>query len=73
MAWHAPQIELGALANALGRHIAVYSTALGRLDMGGEHKGGKATLNLCYLKHAYGLGEHYNSVGTIPTVDQGTC
>ncbi len=29
----------------------------------GEEKGGEdGALRVCYLRHAYGLGEHYNSV-----------
>jgi len=64
------QVELGALANALQRHIAVYSTDLGKLDMGLEFAGKKETLNVCYMKHAYGLGEHYNSIGRTADADQ---
>jgi len=56
------QAELGALANALRRHIEVYSADLGCLEMGTDYKGVKHTLRLCYMRHAYGLGEHYNSV-----------
>ena len=26
------------------------------------------TLHLCYLRHAFGLGEHYNSVQPLPSM-----
>lgn len=32
------------------------------LELGEEYKGQGPTLRVCYLRHAYGLGEHYNSV-----------
>ncbi|KAK9908505.1 hypothetical protein WJX75_008830 [Coccomyxa subellipsoidea] len=66
------QLELGALAQALRRHIAVYSVGMPRVDMGLEFKGeeeGKS-LQLCYLRHAFGLGEHYNSVAALPAEEE---
>lgn len=56
------QVELQALAGALQSHIVVYSVGLPVLEMGEEFKGTGRTLRLCYLRHAYGLGEHYESV-----------
>ena len=57
------QIEIEALSRALKTHIKVFSVGLPVLEMGEEYKGDdKPTLQLCYLRHAYGLGEHYNSV-----------
>ena len=51
------QLELQALAQALGRQITVHSVGMPTLRLG---EGPEITV--CYLKHAYGLGEHYNSV-----------
>ncbi|BDA44675.1 Deubiquitinase OTUD6B [Coccomyxa sp. Obi] len=61
------QLELRALAQALRRHIAVYSVGMPRVDMGPEFQGEdeEGSLRLCYLRHAFGLGEHYNSVTTV--------
>ncbi|CAL8469587.1 g9128 [Coccomyxa elongata] len=61
------QLELRALAQALRRHIAVYSVGMPRVDMGPEFQGEdeESSLRLCYLRHAFGLGEHYNSVTTV--------
>jgi OTU domain-containing protein 6 len=59
-------VELGALANALERHIAVFSTDLGCLDMGEQFRGASPSLRVCYLRHAYGMGEHYNSLVAAP-------
>lgn len=57
------QVEIEALSRALKTHIQVFSVGLPVLEMGEEFKGdGRPTLQLCYLRHAYGLGEHYNSV-----------
>lgn len=45
-------------------HIVVYAAGMPPLELGAEHAAaGRPTLRLCYLRHAYGLGEHYNSVG----------
>lgn len=41
--------------------IATYLLHLWRSACTGEAVGGDA-LRVCYLRHAYGLGEHYNSV-----------
>lgn len=56
------QVELQALAQALQSHILVYSAGLPVVELGEEFKGTGRTLRLCYLRHAYGLGEHYESV-----------
>lgn len=56
-------VEIQALSAALHAHIQVYSVGMPVLNVGEEHKEkGAPTLRLCYLRHAYGLGEHYNSV-----------
>jgi OTU domain-containing protein 6 len=65
------QLELGALAHCL-KHIVVYSGSFPDVEMGKKYKSGSggssgdaASIKLSYHRHAYGLGEHYNSV--IPT------
>lgn len=54
------QLELGALAAALRRRVTVYSARLPPVEMGSEWGGD--SLLLAYHQHAFGLGEHYNSV-----------
>ncbi|GFR39954.1 hypothetical protein Agub_g32 [Astrephomene gubernaculifera] len=56
------QLELGALAQALRRQIKVYATGMPLVSLGDEHAGAGGAVQLCYLRHAFGLGEHYNSV-----------
>ncbi|KAL2649629.1 hypothetical protein R1flu_017757 [Riccia fluitans] len=64
------QLELGALSHALRKHIVVCSATLPDVEMGKEYKEdhleGAPTLNpsirVSYHRHAFGLGEHYNSV-----------
>ncbi len=56
-------VEIEALSRALKSHIQVFSAGMSAVDVGQEFKeAGGPTLQLCYLRHAYGLGEHYNSV-----------
>lgn len=55
-------VEIQALSQALKAHVRVYSVGLPILDIGKEYSDSGPTLQVCYLKHAYGLGEHYNSV-----------
>ncbi|KAF8779011.1 hypothetical protein HU200_003117 [Digitaria exilis] len=63
------QLELGALTHCLKKHIVVYSGSLPDVEMGQEYKSGSgsssagdASIRLSFHRHAYGLGEHYNSV-----------
>ncbi|KAH1107178.1 hypothetical protein J1N35_010946 [Gossypium stocksii] len=62
------QLELGALTHCLRKHIMIFSGSFPDVEMGREYKsdGGSSssegTLRLSYHKHAFGLGEHYNSV-----------
>ncbi|CAK7348248.1 unnamed protein product [Dovyalis caffra] len=68
------QLELGALTHCLRRHIKVFSGSFPDVEMGKEYKsdGGacssNASIMLSYHKHAFGLGEHYNSV--VPNLAQ---
>ncbi|CAN0899038.1 OVARIAN TUMOR DOMAIN-containing deubiquitinating enzyme 5, partial [Linum grandiflorum] len=55
------QLELGALSQCLRRPIMVYSGSFPDVEMGKEYKPGGGIM-LSYHKHAFGLGEHYNSV-----------
>jgi OTU domain-containing protein 6 len=56
-------VEIEALSRALKSHIQVFSAGMTAVGVGQEFKeAGGPTLQLCYLRHAYGLGEHYNSV-----------
>ena len=43
-------------------HMGIQSTGSGILGYNCAHAGSGRTLRVCYLRHAYGLGEHYNSV-----------
>ncbi|KAF9624449.1 hypothetical protein IFM89_011457 [Coptis chinensis] len=62
------QLELGALTHCLRKHIVVLSGSFPDVEMGKEYKsvGRSSSINpsimLSYHKHAFGLGEHYNSV-----------
>lgn len=63
------QLELGALTHCLKKHIVVYSGSFPDVEMGQEYKSGAggssagdASIRLSFHRHAYGLGEHYNSV-----------
>jgi len=53
-------VELSALAGALRRRIRVVAAGMPEVWAGEEH-GGEA-LTVCYVRHEFGLGEHYNSV-----------
>ncbi|XP_019417961.1 PREDICTED: OTU domain-containing protein 6B-like [Lupinus angustifolius] len=65
------QLELGALTHCLKKHIKIFSGSFPDVEMGKEYKcedgNGSSNLSimLSYHKHAFGLGEHYNSV--VPT------
>ncbi|CAM0949206.1 unnamed protein product [Alopecurus aequalis] len=59
------QLELGALTHCLKKHIVVYSGSFPDVEMGKEYtkkSEGDPSIRLSYHRHAYGLGEHYNSV-----------
>ncbi|KAL2521419.1 Cysteine proteinases superfamily protein [Forsythia ovata] len=62
------QLELGALTHCLKKHITVFSGSFPDVEMGKEYKPGdgpyssSSSIMLSYHRHAFGLGEHYNSV-----------
>ncbi|CAM6105542.1 unnamed protein product [Calypogeia fissa] len=64
------QLELGALSHALRKHIVVYAANLPDVEMGSEYVGDiqedesarSPSIRVSYHRHAFGLGEHYNSV-----------
>ena len=58
------QLEIMALAKALGRRIQVFSATMPVVVMGEEFPP-EGALRVAYHRHAFGLGEHYNSVETI--------
>lgn len=54
-------LEIQALSMALKVHIKVHTVGISAIDIGEEYRGENTSLQICYLKHAFGLGEHYNS------------
>lgn len=62
------QLELGALTHCLSKHILIVSGSFPDVEMGKEYESesGSSSSNpsimLSYHRHAFGLGEHYNSV-----------
>ncbi len=63
------QVELGALARALQRQIKVYAVGMPEVTLGDEFSS-QGVLEVCYLRHAFGLGEHYNSVEALVKVEE---
>lgn len=56
------QVELHALSRSLRAPIEVYSAMLPLMELGVEFKDARPPLRVAYLEHAFGLGQHYNSV-----------
>lgn len=59
------QLELGALTHCLRKHIMIFSGSFPDVEMGKEYRsdgGSSSSIILSYHMHAFGLGEHYNSV-----------
>jgi OTU domain-containing protein 6 len=62
------QLELGALTHCLKKHIMIYSGSFPDVEMGKEYKSADgigssgSSIMLSYHRHAFGLGEHYNSL-----------
>lgn len=64
------QLELGALTHILKKHIMIFSGSFPDVEMGKEYKSASgsgsgyssSSIMLSYHKHAFGLGEHYNSL-----------
>lgn len=65
------QIELNALAHALRKQINVHSVGMPVVTLGSEYIGA-GPLSVCFLRHAFGLGEHYNSVEVLPVKNEGS-
>lgn len=61
-------LELEALSAALDRPIAVFAAEDAPQVVGAERAGPR--LRVCFMRHAYGLGDHYNSV--VPLSDVGS-
>lgn len=62
------QAELRALAHVLQQSILVHAVGMPPVQMGEEYASNRPPLQVCYLRHAYGLGEHFNSCG--PMLEQ---
>lgn len=58
------QLELRALAQALGRSLRVHQAGAPPVVMNGGAQG--SPVELSFHQHAYGLGEHYNAVRPEP-------
>ncbi|KAL5579873.1 hypothetical protein UlMin_012315 [Ulmus minor] len=62
------ELELGALTHCLKKHIMIYSGLFLDVEIGKEYKSNgeidstDSGIRLSYHRHAFGLGEHYNSV-----------
>lgn len=62
------ELELRALTHCLRKHIRIFSGSFPDVEMGKEYKSdiesdfSNGSIMLSYHKHAFGLGEHYNSV-----------
>lgn len=57
-------LELEALTHCLRRHVVIFSGSFPDVEIGKEYKSDDSTttIRLSFHKHAFGLGEHYNSV-----------
>ncbi len=62
--------ELVALAGHLQQRIDVYAAGMPVQVVGEEH-GPERRLKVCYLRHAFGLGDHYNSTQPHTVDDEG--
>lgn len=59
------QLEIQALCLALCLHVRIHTADMDTIELSPENSGSLSTINICYLKHAFGLGEHYQSTTTI--------
>ncbi|KAL2917976.1 OTU protein [Polyrhizophydium stewartii] len=60
------QLEIQAISQVLRRPIHVVQRGSGVLQIGQDQFGDAAPLFVSYHRHAYGLGEHYNSLVPAP-------
>lgn len=59
-------VELHVRLSSHAAWVQVFSARYPIVELGEEHKGsGKPSLQVCYLQHALGAGEHYNSVAPL--------
>ncbi|KAJ2660287.1 OTU protein [Coemansia sp. RSA 1199] len=56
------QQEITALSHALQLPVHIFQSGLPILQIGEDTYAAKDPVNLSYHRHAYGLGEHYNSL-----------
>ncbi|KAJ2779906.1 OTU protein [Coemansia interrupta] len=54
--------EITALSHALETPVHIYQTGMPVLRIGDDDYASKVPIKLSYHRHAYGLGEHYNSL-----------
>ncbi|XAR61529.1 Ubiquitinyl hydrolase 1 [Bertholletia excelsa] len=68
------QLEVGALTHCLKKRITIFSGSFPDVEMGKEYESengvgsSNPSIMLSYHRHAFGLGEHYNSV--VPNLTQ---
>lgn len=56
------EMELNALSRALKLRIIVHSAEMPDQIIGGEFENETQALRVCFMRHAFRLGDHYNSV-----------
>ncbi len=59
---------VATLGQALECRIEVHAVGMPLLVLGSDHS--ERVLRVCYMRHAFGLGEHYNSVQLMPDAAQ---
>ncbi|KAL6748119.1 hypothetical protein V8C86DRAFT_3020691 [Haematococcus lacustris] len=67
------QLELSVLAQVLKRTIVVHAVGLPPVTLGDDYGDNGPALKVCYLRHAFGLGEHYNSLESVAEADAALC
>lgn len=60
------QLELQALSRVLGVRIRVVSADMPTVEMEPGEDGGDSVATVAFLRHAFGLGDHYNSTKPLP-------
>ncbi|KAL6746606.1 hypothetical protein V8C86DRAFT_3119876, partial [Haematococcus lacustris] len=57
----------------LKRTIVVHAVGLPPVTLGDDYGDNGPALKVCYLRHAFGLGEHYNSLESVAEADAALC